>query len=174
MARSNLEANCKNCKEPVLYTWRKCPYCGSRRFVRKYSLSKRIKTLNNCMGMNIMLWSTFYAIFNIFFHFLGKGKENIKYITLNPIWTLCLLMTIFFILFVAPALFFYIIHPIRHYTGKKVTIEDVAKNCEDDNLSITAINRITDQNVLADVAENAKSKDARIKAAEKLKDIMLC
>ena len=126
------------------------------------------------MGMNIMLLSTVYAIFNIVVHFLGKGQEYPKYFALNPIWTLSLLMTIFLILFVAPALIFYIIQPVLHFTGKKVTIEDVAKNCKDDDLSIAAINRITDQNVLADVAKNAKSEDARIKAAEKLKDIMLC
>ena len=124
------------------------------------------------MGMNIMLWSTFYAIFNIFFHFLGKGKENIKYITLNPIWTLCLLMTIFFILFVAPALFFYIIHPIRHYTGKKVTIEDIAKNCELDwEIRKKAIGRLNNQKLLADIAKIDNDQRVRIAAAERLSDI---
>ena len=65
---------------------------------------------------------------------------------------------------------FYIIQPILHYVGKKVTVIDLAKSSNDIILRKKAIKYLKDQSVLADFAKNDTDSIVRKAAVEKLID----
>jgi len=203
MAIFDHKATCKKCKESVLYTWRKCPYCGGMRFVRKSS----VFDVRGCFG-NSYNWifkqhdggSTLFCI-SIIWTFIaapalsatGIGVDikdalnEIPIIDETLLSLIILVITFMFMFFpvlivmvycmvhwvftLVLVLFpYYLIHPIFHFTGKKVTIANVAKNDRCNYRRKTAVEMLTDQDILVDVAKNDMDWEVRMAAVKKLTD----
>ena len=172
MALLVYKTRCKKCSEEVVYYWRNCPYCGSRRFSRHISyrppttlgrdyLTVGCALIFSCtlfflyvVGSHLKIWPSGFAVY-----------DNI----IIAIPTIVPLVIVVFIGLVNVCKF-YIIDPVLHYSGEKVTITSVAKSCHYKKKRMTAIQHLIDQNVLADVAKNANYSDVRMAAAEKLID----
>ena len=171
MGLFNHEARCKKCKEEVIYTWRKCPYCGKRRFVRMdtdYFWETPI--------IPSAIISFIIAILFIISYITAKNNVP-YYIDMSGLIVEAIFLSFFIygisvIIFYGLILFvpFYIIHPILHYFGKKVTFIDIAKSCKNKILRERAIKHIEDQSVLVYVAKNDNEIDVRIAAVKKLTD----
>ena len=181
MALFNHEATCKKCKEKVLYTWRKCPYCNSRHFARQsnfFAIRRNIHVIS--------LIVAFIPSVVFIFRLLYLASVENYYVKREDVLGLLLTMTLVLVILVLLlllagfvgrllaffiALFlFYIIQPFSHYFGKTVTILEVAKSCNHESLRIPAIKRLTDQCILNYIVKTDESVKARIAAVEQLTD----
>jgi len=188
------KANCKKCKELVLYTWRKCPYCNCRRFDRQST--NLIKVREEVFGDSFE-WPRdqlteggclLYIISGIWFIFaLMPCIDDLNNALSGTIDSVFLLVRPIVILF-APILIvlalcsvywvftyvilfclYYCIFPFFHFFGKKVTCIEIAQNRDyNREFGLTSIKYINDQDVLYNIAIN----DSRVRdvAAEKLTD----
>ena len=212
---NNYDVRCKKCHEKVIYQWRNCPYCNSKQFVRiKYFNDidfswpfdfewPRFFLTDRCFNYSIfLLWylllfylwisKSFYKIWDPVAGAIGKVLTIILFIG-GPI-LICWILVYF-----ADIILFYFLKPFVHIFGEKVSIVSIATNsnyllefrlsaikrltdqvilaniAKNDVGSVTrveAVNNLTDQSVLADIAKNDENLNVRIAAEERLTDFI--
>ena len=162
---------CKKCNELVLYTWQKCPYCGCKRFVRQYNVSDIRKNLDENFEATIIIIKIILCIVLMFVLINGIKHtfDNAGGVFVSLIFGFSGFLFMLALASVLSFCLFYIIQPISHHFGKKVTISDVV-NCSDTELCLTAIKHLTDQSVLTSLAKSNTNSYIRMAAAEKLTD----
>ena len=169
------DAHCKQCEEEVLYTWKECPYCGSRRFVRQSSVFDVTKTIiEYCVGIvyrflcvSVIIY-TFFLI--SFIAAIDAKKLGIAVIglLLVTIALVALLVYLLFLLleFIAAFCLYYIIQPFLHYFGKKITITDIVRGDYSFTFQKTAIKYLTNQSVVTEIALSDEKSWIREAAVE--------